>query len=302
MTKPDSVPNILISVAAGYREEQIRPFLASLQYYAPGTSLRLIVGKPNLEFEDAVRAWFPTCSFHLLPPSPLRDLTMKRKWARSVFKRVARWSRSPGLASRLHKIDCVRHIAIRDLLKLWGLKQANLVLCDSRDLVFQGDPFAGDWPALWTCEEDKLMGDCRVNSFWFKRSFGEAALVKARGWTVVCAGVMGGQVEPLSRYLESSTKIIEQLSPDMPLADSDQGIHNYLVRERTDLGFTVLPNGCWLAANLGHTRPEDLNIRNGLAYVRNGTEAPAILHHYDRHPQLIAAVRSRWAKATPVFH
>ncbi len=138
---PGFIPNILISVTSGYREEQIRPFLASLQHYAPAASLRLIVGQPNLEFEQAVRAWFPDVSFHLLPPSALRDFALKRKWARSILKRASRWSRSPALARRLLKINFLRHIVIRDLLRTWNLKQANLLLCDSRDLVFQGVSF-----------------------------------------------------------------------------------------------------------------------------------------------------------------
>lgn len=302
MAKPESIPNIVISVTAGYREEQIRPFLASLQYYAPGVSLRLIVGKPNPEFEDAVRAWFPDCSFHLLPPSALRDFGLKRKWARSILKRASRWSRSQALARKLLKINFLRHLVIRDLLKSWNLKEANLLLCDSRDLVFQGNPFAGEWPALWSCEEDKRLEECELNSFWFKRAGGKAALLKARNRQIVCAGVLGGQAAPLSRYLENSSGVVERLAPDISLDDGDQGIHNYLVREKVDLGFTILPNGCWLAANVGSTKPEEIVIHNGMLHLRDRTEAPAILHQFDRHPRLIELVNSRWGKAKPVRH
>jgi hypothetical protein len=299
MPEPTQPKNIVITVTAGYREEQIRPFLASLQHFSPDTSLRLLVDRFNPEFQEAVHAWFPGCSFHLLSPAPLRDFAMKRKWARSVLKRLCRWTRSRQLGKQLLNINFLRHLVIRDLLVSWNLTYANLLLCDSRDVVFQGDPFSGEWPPLWTCEEDKRIGECNSNSLWLKRAGGEAALLQAKHQRIVCAGVIGGQADQIGRYLQESSKIVEQLAPRIPLSVGDQGIHNYLVRLRTELGFTVLPNGCRLAANVGCTSPADLTIENDQVRLRNHAEVPAILHQYDRHPQLTALIQSRWANAKP---
>lgn len=298
---PESVPseNLVITVTAGYREEQIRHFLASLRHFAPDTSLRLLVDRVNPEFQEAVRAWFPGCSFYLLPLAPLRDFALKRKWARSILKRLSRWSRSPALGKRLLKINHLRHLVIRDLLSSWNLNHANILLCDSRDVVFQGDPFGGKWPLLWTCEEDKRIEECRFNSSTFERAAGETAFQQAKHHWIVCAGVVGGRLDRIQRYLQESSKIIERLAPNIPLTDGDQGIHNYLVRLRTELEFTVLPNGGRLAANVGYTQPAGLVIENQQVRFRNHAEVPAILHQYDRHPQLIAMVQSRWANAWP---
>lgn len=299
MPEVPSSENLVITVAANYREEHIKPFVASLRHYSPDTSLRLIVDRFNPEFMEPMRAWFPGCSFHLLPPAPLRDFALKRKWARSLFKRLAKWSGSPGLGKRLLKTNYLRHLVIRDLLSTWNLTQANILLCDSRDVVFQADPFAGEWPALWTCEEDRLVEECNFNSFSFRRAGGDAAFQQARHQRIVCAGVVGGRVDRISRYLQHSSKIVEELLPKIALTDGDQGIHNYLVRLQPELDFAVLPNGSRLAANLGYTRPEDLIIENDLARLRNRTEVPAILHQYDRHPPLKALVNQRWGNARP---
>lgn len=253
----------------------------------------------NPEFSEGVRAWFPGCSFHLLPPAPLRDFALKRKWARSILKRLSRWSRSPSLGKRLLKINHLRHLVIRDLLNNWNLNRANILLCDSRDVVFQGDPFSGEWPPLWTCEEDKRIEECRFNSSTFRRAVGEATFQQAKHHWIVCAGVVGGRVDRISRYLQESSKIVERLVPIIPLTDGDQGIHNYLVRLRTELEFTVLPNGGRLAANVGYTKPTDLTVENNQVHIRNRPEAPAILHQYDRHPQLTALVQSQWGNAKP---
>lgn len=293
------IENIVITVAAGYREEQIRPFLASLHHYAPDTSLRLIVDRLNPEFQEAVRAWFPSCSFHLLPPAPLRDFALKRKWARSLLKRLSRWSRSPNFGKRLLKINYLRHLVIRDLLLSWNLKHANILLCDSRDLVFQGDPFAGEWPPLWSGEEDRRIEECNFNSFCFKRAAGEAAYQQAKHQLIVCAGVMGGRADRIGDYLQQSSKIVEQLAPIIPLTDGDQGIHNYLVRLRPELACTILPNGGRMAANIGYTKPADLIVENHQVRLRNQPEVPAILHQFDRHPPLQKLIQSRWASPRP---
>ncbi len=123
--------------------------------------------------------------------------------------------------------------------------------------------------------------------------------MKAKDQQIVCAGVLGGRVEALSRYIECSSQVVKRLAPDIPLTDGDQGIHNFLVRDKPDLGFTILPNGCWLAANLGYTKPDEIVIKDGMVHVRNHPETLAILHQYDRLPQLVELVNSRWAKAKP---
>jgi len=294
MTETAVPQNIVITVAAGYREEQIRPFLASLCHYSPGASLRLIVDRVNPEFQADIRAWFPTASFYLLPPKPLRDFALKRKWARSLLKRLSKWSGSPGLGQRLLKINYLRHLVIRDLLDDWNLERDKILLCDSRDLVFQGDPFAGEWPLLWSCEEDRRIEECGFNSFCLERAGGSAALQAAKHERIVCAGLIGGRADRIRAYLKESSKVVELLAPKIPLTDGDQGIHNYLVRTRPELGCVALPNGCRLGANLGYTPMADLALEDGQVHFRNRDEIPAVLHQYDRHPELKALFQEMW--------
>lgn len=299
MVETRTTENIVISVAAKYREEQIRPFLASLRHFSSGTSLKLIVDQRRTEFEKAVQAWFPSCSFHLLPPAPLRDFALKRKWAASILKRLSRWSRSRRLGRRLLKINYLRHIVIRDLLQATKVGDARILLCDSRDLVFQADPFGSEWPPLWSCEEDKRLEECTLNSAWFKRVGGETALQNNKHQHVVCAGVIGGTTEAIKRYLQQSSKIVEEIAPIIPLTDGDQGIHNNLVRLHPELGFTVLPNGGPLCINVGYTPACELAEEGASVRLRNREDIPAILHQYDRHPNLRALVNARWANARP---
>jgi hypothetical protein len=262
----------------------------------------LIVDRFNPEFEAAVRAWIPDCSFHLLPPAGLRDYALKRKWVRSILKRLTRLLPPPNFGRRLLKINYRRHLVIRDLLRSWNLDQEKILLVDSRDLVFQRDPFAGDWPALWSSEEGKKIEDCSLNSFWFERVGGWEALQAAKHEFIVCAGVIGGQAHRMSQYLQRSSAIIERLASRVALDDGDQGIHNNLVRLVTDLGFTVLGNGSALVANVGSTKPADLISERDEVRLVNRPTASAILHQYDRHPHLVALVKSKWAQAKPGGH
>lgn len=291
--------NLVISVVAGYREEQIRPFLASLQCYAPGVSLHLIVDRLSPEYEKAVRGWFPRCSFHLLPPSPLRDLALKRKWARSILKRLARWTGSQRLGIRLLKVHFLRYLVIRDLLSSWNLSNARVLLSDSRDVVFQADPFSGEWPLLWTCKEDRQIQDCDFNSIAFKQAAGDAAFLEAKQNLIVCSGIIGGRSDHVLGYLRHFGQVVTELSPRIAMRVGDQGVHNYLVWLRPELGMTILPNGS-IAANLGYTNPDNVIYENGLVRIRNNPDTPGILHQYDRHPQLTAMVEERWKKAKPL--
>ena len=300
MTKPSFQPkNLVVTVAAGYREEQIRPFLASLAHYSPKVSLKLIVDRFNPEFEDAVRAWIPDCSFHLLPPARLRNFALKRKWARSILKRLTRLLPPPNFGKRLLKINYVRHLVIRDLLKSWKLKEEKVILADCRDLVFQDDPFAANWPALWTGEEALRIQDCPLNSFWLKRAGGADALQKARHQRIVCAGVIGGRADRVAQYIDRTSTLVERRACEVALDDGDQGIHNYVVRTATELDFTILPNGGELVANVGYNKSEELTIEGGRARLAPRKEFPAILHQFDRHPMLKELVNARWSTARP---
>ena len=299
MTKSFNAKNLVVSVAAGYREEQIRPFLASLASCSPGVSLRLILDRPNPEFEDAVRAWIPDSSFYLLPPAELRDFALRRKWARSILKRLTRWLPPPNFGKRLLKINYVRHLVIRDLLRSWKLDQEKILLVDSRDLVFQRDPFAEEWPALWSGEEDKRIEECDLNSFWFRRASGADALQQARHYHIVCAGVIGGRANRINQYFERSSAVIDRLVCRFAFDDGDQGIHNNLVRLAPDLGFTVLKNGDPLVANVATTNSGNMRIENNQVLLFGHGEAPAILHQFDRHPNLVEWVSSKWANARP---
>lgn len=299
MPEPASPEKMVVTVAAGYREEQIRPFLASLQRFSPDASLKLIVDRFNPEFLAAARGWFPNCDFYLLPPMPLRDFARRRKWARSILKRAARWTRSPVLGGKLLNINFHRHLVIRDVLDFRHLERTKVLLCDSRDVVFQADPFSSEWPALWICEEDKRIRECGANSSWVKIAGGEADFQEAKDRPIVCAGVIGGRGDRINLYLQKLCRVIERLLPQIPFGDGDQGIHNQWVWTRNELGFTVLPNGCRLAVNLGHTKPANLIIENDQVRLRNHTELPAILHQYDRHSELAALIHSRWVNARP---
>jgi hypothetical protein len=296
-SKPAVSENHVITVAAGYSVEQIRLFLASLQHFAPGVSLDLIVDRVTPEYEKAVRGLFPRCSFHLLPPSALRDFGLKRKWARSILKRLTEWSGSRELGVRLLKVNILRYLVVCDLLSSWNLANANILLSDSRDVVFQADPFLGKWPLLWTCKEDKRIEDCGFNRRAFIQAGGEAAFLKARHNWVVCSGITGGRSDHVLRYLQIFSQMVRESATRFALRVGDQGIHNYLVWLRPELEFTILPNGS-IAANLALTDPKNLIFENDLVRLRDNPDTPGILHQYDRHPQLNTLVEKRWGTQT----
>lgn len=300
MSRQRTPGNYVIAVAAGYSEKQIRPFLASLAQHCPNVALRLIIARPDPVFEQEVRAWIPNSEFHPFPPMGLRDFALRHKHVRSVFRRLTRWLPPPNFSKRLLQVHYARYLMIRDLVRNWGLNDERVILVDSRDSVFQSNPFVGDWPDLWTGEEDKRIEECTLNSFWFRRIGGAAAFEHAKKYRIVCSGVVGGTGHRIGQYTSMSSEIIERLAPRIALDRGDQGVHNNLVRLAPELGFHVLENGDPLVANIGTMRREDLIIQDGTVLVRDRTQPSAVLHQYDRHPELVELVNEKWGAAPEV--
>jgi len=288
-----------MTVAAGFREPQIRPFLASLAHHSPTASLQIYVHRHDREFEVAVQRWIANCAFHLLPPSRLRDFARKRRWARSLLKRIVRFAPGCGLGDKLPGIFNLRHIAFCDLLKTWELGAQKILLVDSRDVVFQEDPFSSAWPPLWSGEEDKRIENCGLNSWWLKRAADEAAWRQIKHHNIVCAGVIGGRADRVFQYLQRSSAKVRALARNHAFDECDQGIHNDLARRDRELDVTVLKNGNVLVANLGYTRPEDITLVDDQVRVFNRREIPAILHQYDRHPELLKFIELKWTQTMP---
>lgn len=289
--------NAIITAATGYSEADLQPFLRSVDRACPESKLFLIVYKRDLARVETLRSKFPF----------VEPVYVRRKLNRGgkIYRWIARhfidedylkcgmfW-RSLGRYSLHIMLD--RFFLALELVQAHRNLFANVLLTDSRDVVFQRNPFARIGQGLVSGLEEKTIGDCSVNSDWITQVYGTDVHNTLSKRRIVCAGVTLGPVREVERYLVAMCgEIWRRLSKVALIAQYDQGIHNYLIYSgRINLDLT--DNRAGIIATLHYENPSNIQIDYTAGMVKVQGRAPAMIHQYDRHRKLAAFVRGRLA-------
>jgi hypothetical protein len=134
--------------------------------------------------------------------------------------------------------------------------------------------------------EERTIGNCPYNSGWIKRIYGQDVLTQMSDSRIVCSGVTLGPGKEVENYLSEMCSEIWRYLPQIASEGGfDQGIHNHLIFEGK-IPLDPTDNREGFIATLGYEKP--INIlkqpANGLVQVHGNY--PAIVHQYDRHPDL----------------
>jgi hypothetical protein len=196
------------------------------------------------------------------------------------------------------------HVAVQRFgAYLSGLKsypEARYVLMsDVRDVIFQGPPLAEPVAPLEFFPEHG--GDCLADDFknlrWLKRLFSDKIAAQLRDRPCLCAGTIIGhraEIERLCRILLFLSAIPR--SGVGGAFGADQAAFNLAAYLGLCEG-AMQPNFCRVATV--QRTPAGEICWDG-EHVRNpdGSISP-ILHKYDRHPKVAAALTQRWAPDFP---
>lgn len=170
----------------------------------------------------------------------------------------------------------------------------NLVLLtDVRDVVFQGDPFA-DLPEgrlLGFLETARTLGECPINRDWLQRASGPALLAELAARPVSCAGTVIGTRSAVLEYLLHMVRLLAAVDPQHRYSGVDQAIHNVILWKGLVAGSQPVPNG-----QAVFTIPDSAGSYQ-VDGERVGTPErafPAVVHQYDRHPELVTQIQRRW--------
>jgi hypothetical protein len=191
-----------------------------------------------------------------------------------------------------------RHFAYMDFLKT-NPNYRSVLLTDSRDVVFQGNPFEEVNPEVLNVFEqdpsvvyghpDDFYG--KVDTEWTAKMFGNKIVDALNGKRVICAGTIMGSPSILIDYLNyMEREILTHTSHTI-----DQSIHNKLI-------YLDLPaNYCKVHTNISGTILT-LHATDHQVYeiqqqrVKVDGKVVPVLHQYDRIPQL----ESLFAEIYPV--
>lgn len=180
-----------------------------------------------------------------------------------------------------------------DYLEAHGDEYAQVLISDTRDVIFQGDVFsrlADKKNYIGYATEGANIGEDGINTKWLISQFGQAEAEKLANKKIICGGTVIGTPNEMKIFLSTMWKSIQ----DVRSGSIDQGIYNYLVYNKLMPIENLVEIDCWsgeiLTAQLFHERNP---IRlNGNLILRGDGNIPAVVHQYDRQPLTAMLVNS----------
>ncbi|MGA7385411.1 MAG: hypothetical protein WBW81_12175 [Methylocella sp.] len=257
--RQDPKINAILGICTNGSLETVLPFLVSSEIYVKSARVFLFVDNVGEEF-------YRYCEKHDVKTIPIRS---KRD---------------------LHILS-ERYFFFRDYLISGALDSYDkILLTDVRDVFFQSDCFKMSWPTPQIfAAEDGLIRDEMHNRKWILDVYGPLVLEALGDCRIVCAGTTFASRKLIISYVEAMCNEIERMSQYHKEFGPDQAAHNYLLRTG------VLDPGCIdyaenVVATLGICRADRISVdKNGM--VLKNERAAAVIHQWDRHPELNFIVR-----------
>ncbi len=261
---------LIVGAASNYRPEQLRPFVESLRATGYAGDVIITLNFWNWRLQSYLRR------FRVTP--------------------YLSWStrRVHGPAAT-HRYDFYERIARQNLARY-----DEMMVTDTRDVLFQRDPFAdlGSSACHYYLEHPSMtIGEEPTNARWtklFLPAEQAAALVRYR---ISCCGIVMGGMAEMNVYLARMAADLRAV----PFADrrrggADTSLHQRLVYLAGGVPGVVVENNVHVAT-MG-LEPAATYLVGDDGVVRTaGGHVPAILHQYDRVPQVNAAIVKRYGGA-----
>ena len=188
-----------------------------------------------------------------------------------------------------------RFFIARQLLRACSAEHDAVLLADSRDVVFQANPFSIMNYGLFTGQEVNNLCDSPINAQWMRSTYGEAGFARLKDLPVLCSGVTLGGVSSVLAYLdrfcaEISRHAVARRSVLIPIWD--QAYHNMILRDHPPAQFNPMP---WHSqiATVGEVPSEFLEVQPD-GYISVNGKVPAILHQYDRHSAVVECISEQY--------
>ena len=294
---------LVMGAAVGYTRDRIAPFLVSLRRSGYRGDVLLLVDRTLAAQSDdplfsdvqllAVPQWLAT-RLKLFGRSRRARLLPFYRALNAVAWIGARGGIRAGLlpvrlAGLLLPPTESRFLFFHDFLRRRSYRR--LLLTDTRDVLFQRDPFAQlDCDGLLVSFEAPALrlSDEPHNERWIRLAFGERGLAAVGSRRIACSGVTAGNGTAMARYLTAMTTALLRM-PLRAVGESgvDQGIHNYLLWTGALGEVRSLEPLASAVATLGAMADADLHFDAAGRLLNRDGSIPAVVHQYDRIPRAI---------------
>lgn len=255
-------PDFVLGAATGYGVADIAPFVRSLRAVYEG-SAALVVDQSS-----AMASFLEAHAIEAIPATP-----------------SPAWSPHPVMA----------RFATFDQVLTQRPNLGSVLITDVRDVVFQSHPFkpAPDALELFIEFEGGRLGDHAFNRKHLRALVGDDLAATVAHRPCLCVGTVMGPRESVSRFCRTILMLAAIPRSHVGGAfGADQAACNLAAHlglieheVRTNYG---------RVATIGLTASDMLAAREGVILNPDGSVS-AIVHQYDRHPDLMDAVHGRWS-------
>ncbi len=249
--------NIILSAAVGYKFEQIELFIKSLRKYY-SDKICFIISKNDQILVDKLKTH--RCDFIL------SDISKK-------------------------EIQFERYNIYLKYLKNKTFNQ--ILLCDCRDIVFQGNPFNYNYKgSINFFLEDFKIKDCQHNRNWIVKTYGQKELESISHKTILCSGTVLGNNKKITEYLKLICKNISTFKYKKKLKylitfridpesrGCDQGHANYIVHKSIIENVNLYSNSKGPVATVFYLKK--IKFDNNSKLINEIGEPYLIVHQYDK--------------------
>ena len=199
---------------------------------------------------------------------------------------------------RLHgPIHAYRYELFARFLREQAAGFDEVLISDVRDVAFQAHPFAAMLSQdCHFCLEGaaKTIGNEPTNMLYMRLFLSPAQIEVLAPHRISCCGVLIGGMPAVSTYLDRMTAYLAAVPLKVRRKiGADTAFHNLIAHVTHEVPATIVENNV-VVATMG-IEPASVYLAgpNGRICTRDG-HVPAILHQYDRIPEIRAAVEARF--------
>lgn len=309
--------SLVITTAFAYAPVDLRPLACSLQRNSPDTDLLIQTSTQDLKQLTSLQGEFSNIRFCTIPNAPRiikGRLALARKVVSHSLKNLRKSQQK--LTGRktvfieqkklweMSTLQC--HFLIRrffwartSLLEINNANYEQVMLCDSRDVIVQGDPFQESFQRISTGAEVNTISDCQMNSKWVLEAYDKITLQAIQNNRILCAGVTLGKRAQILEYLNlicrDAVAVMKEKHTGF-LSNLDQAMHNRILRSPGLLDFTESSHDGFIAT-IGCAERDSISIAPlSMGKIIVNGHMPTIIHQYDRIPWLAAHIKKEYGE------
>ena len=291
----DSKRNLILTFAHGYTWPSLEIFFNSLRASGFDGDIAVFSSRLDSNTIKILEERGITVCNAWLPLFRLRNILLLGGWKpwKLLLRLLPSLPLKRAIGKRAFNIMCARFAHFHEFLEQNADRYAKVLITDIRDVCFQADPFAaieGDGIVSFL-EPIKIEGG--ANGQWMQEAYGAKLDPTILNESVCCAGVTIGATPAVMDYLTQMLRHLCEVDLMTPVAGVDQAIHNFLFHRDRLAGSQVMKNGNPLCLTMGSGEPFTLDEEERL--VADG-KVVAILHQYDRHPELKGIMAARFGQ------